>query len=49
MHPACNGFELTINRLIPNVSEDWLREIKRKNIGTKSKSPFKSQTMLGSA
>ena len=45
-HPACNGFEPVNNRLIPNVSEDWLREMKRKNQGTKSKSQLKSQKML---
>jgi len=32
-----------MNRLIPNVSEDWLQNIKRKNMGTKSKSPIKSE------
>jgi ribosome-binding ATPase YchF (GTP1/OBG family) len=30
-------------RLIPNVSEDWLLSIKRKSQVTKSKSPIKSE------
>jgi len=30
-------------RLIPNVSEDWLQNIKRKGSNTKSKSPIKSE------
>ena len=37
-HPAV-GYEP--HRLIPNVSKDWLKEIRRKNQGSKSKSTAK--------
>jgi hypothetical protein len=32
-------------RLIPNVSPDWIMAIKRKSLGTKSKSPIKSESL----